>query len=55
METKSKLLTKMTNGLRVAGNLMPLNLIGLLKSVKINYLVVSVLEVEVYTSRELSN
>ena len=55
IKTKFKLLTKMINGVKVNGNLTPPDLIGLLKSVKINYLVVSVLEVEVYTSRELSN
>ena len=55
IKTKFKLLTKKINGLRAVGNLMLLNLIGLLKSDRINYSVVLVLEVEVYTSRELSN
>ena len=55
IKTKYKLLTKTINGLRAVGNLMLLSLIGQLKSDKISSLVVLVLEVEVYTSKELSN
>ena len=52
---KFKLSTKKINGLRVAGNPMLPDLIGPLKLDKTNYLVVLVLEEEVYTSKELSN
>ena len=55
IKTKFKLLTRKINGLRADGNLTLLSLIGLLKSDRINYSVVLVLEVEEYTSRELSN
>ena len=55
IKTKSKLSTRRITGLRMNGNLMLLILIGSLKWVKINYSVVIMLEVEVYTSKELSN
>ena len=55
IKTKSKLSTKKITGPRMNGNLILPIKTGLLQWVKINYSVVIMLEVEVYTSRELSN